>query len=147
MSDPSKASLEHLAKRHSACQCTVCFAYGFTQADKPSPFQQESVVTDPTTGGRKGRKPEEYALIPVGALAEIAKVYGFGAKKYEPNNWRKGYAWSLSYSAMQRHLNAFWGGEETDPESGLPHLAHAAFHMMSLLTWSGDDKYSELDDR
>jgi hypothetical protein len=50
----------------------------------------ESVVTDPTTGGQKGKKPEEYALIPVGALAEIARVYGFGARKYEPNNWRKG---------------------------------------------------------
>jgi hypothetical protein len=109
--------------------------------------EAERVVTDPTTGGRKGKKPEEYALIPVGALAEIAKVYGFGARKYEPNNWRKGYAWSLSYSAMQRHLNAFWGGEETDPESKLPHLAHAAFHMMSLLTWSSDDKYKSLDDR
>jgi hypothetical protein len=107
----------------------------------------ERLVTDPSTGGQKGKKPEEYALIPVGALAEIARVYGFGARKYEPNNWRKGYAWSLSYSAMQRHLNAFWGGEETDPESKLPHLAHAAFHMMSLLTWSSDDKYKSLDDR
>lgn len=113
----------------------------------PSLLQSENVVTNPDTGGRKGKKPEEYALIPVGALAEIARVYGFGAQKYEPNNWRKGYAWSLSYSAMQRHLNAFWGGEETDPESKLPHLAHAAFHMMSLLTWSSDDKYKDLDDR
>lgn len=104
-------------------------------------------VTDPVTGGQKGEKPEAYALIPVEALAEIARVYGYGARKYEPNNWRKGYAWSLSYSALQRHLNAFWASEETDPESGLAHLAHAAFHILTLFTFSTAQRYAEKDDR
>lgn len=112
---------------------------------------REVRVTDPTTGGQKGAKPEAYALIPVEALADIARVYGYGAEKYAPNNWRKGYAWSLSYSALQRHLNAFWSGEENDPESGLPHLAHAAFHILTLLTYSRPPRsgspYETLDDR
>lgn len=99
----------------------------------------ETRVTDPETGGQKGRKAEEYALIPVAALAAEARVYGYGATKYAPNNWRKGYAWSLSYSAMMRHLNAFWRGEFYDPESGQPHLAHAKFHCNTLMTffWEG----------
>lgn len=116
-------------------------------------MSSEIRVTDPETGGQKGKKPEEYALIPVEALAEIARVYGYGAEKYEPNNWRRGYAWSLSYSALQRHINAFWRGERTDPESGLHHLAHAAFHLLSLMTFDnvGSDllvpRYDEKDDR
>lgn len=104
-------------------------------------------ATDAETGAQKGRKPEEYALIPVGALADIARVYGYGARKYSPNNWRKGYPWSWSYSALQRHLNAFWDGEDLDPESGLPHLAHAGFHVLTLRTYSSGAQYVDKDDR
>ena len=88
------------------------------------------------SGGQKGIKLEAYALLPVRALREIARVYGYGAGKYAPNNWRRGYPWSWSYSALQRHLNSFWGGEFLDPESGLPHLAHAGFHVLTLMTFS-----------
>lgn len=88
------------------------------------------------SGGQKGEKAEEYALIPVRALREVALVYHFGKEKYSAHNWRKGYNWSWSYSALQRHINAFWSGENRDPESGLYHLAHAGFHILALLTFS-----------
>lgn len=99
-----------------------------------------------STGGEKGQKDEAYALIPVGPLAEVARVYGFGAEKYSDHNWRKGYPYSWSYSALQRHINAFWSGEDTDPESGRSHLAHAAFHLFSLMEFVNeelgeDDRY------
>lgn len=104
--------------------------------------------SDPETGAQKGRKPEEYALLPVGSLAEVARVYGFGATKYADHNWRKGYPFSWSYSALQRHVNAFWGGEDKDPESGLSHLAHAAFHLFALMEFQKthpekDDRYAD----
>lgn len=92
-------------------------------------------VTDPKTGGQKGRKPERYDLIPWGAMDEVARVYGFGANKYESWNWAKGYSWSLSTGAALRHLTAFAAGEDLDPESELPHLAHAVFHMLALITF------------
>lgn len=92
-------------------------------------------VTDPVTGGKKGMKPERYGLIPVAPIAELARVYGYGAEKYGDNNWRKGYQWGLSYDALQRHVNAFWAGEEYDEESGLHHLAHAMFHLCTLMTF------------
>lgn len=85
------------------------------------------------TGGQKGSKPERYDLIPVGPLAHLARTYGFGAEKYDDNNWQKGYDWKLSYAALQRHLNAFWGGEDFDPEIGTPHLANAAWHCFTLM--------------
>lgn len=106
----------------------------------------ETRVTAPT-GGTKGAKPEAMALLPWEALPLVARVYDFGARKYEPNNWRRGYAWSLSFSALQRHLAAWWTGADIDPESGESHLAHAAFHILALLTFAADERYAALDDR
>lgn len=97
------------------------------------------------TGGQKGSKPERYDLIPVEPLKKLAQLYGFGASKYDDNNWQKGYDWKLSYAACQRHLNAFWGGEDNDAESGLPHLASAAWHCFTMM-WFMDHK-PEYDSR
>jgi hypothetical protein len=102
------------------------------------PATGEVRVVDPVTGGEKGSKPERFDLIPVGALREVARVYGFGAGKYADHNWRKGYAWHLSYAAALRHVTSFWDGEDLDPESGLPHLAHAAWQMLTLLQFQLD---------
>lgn len=106
------------------------------------------VRTTSASGGEKGVKPEEYALIPWEAMDEIARVYAFGAQKYAAHNWRKGYEWSKSFSALSRHIFAFWKGEDRDPESGLSHLAHAGFHVLSMLTfWLDKDRYGTYDDR
>lgn len=72
-------------------------------------------------------------LIPPDALFALAAVLTFGAKKYAAWNWIKGFDWSRPYGAAQRHLNAWWSGENNDPESGLPHLAHAMCCVMMLL--------------
>jgi hypothetical protein len=96
---------------------------------------KEVRITDPVTGGQKGQKPERFDLIPFEALTEVARVYGFGATKYADDNWRKGYAWRLSLGAMLRHIAAWAMGYPTDPESKLPHLAHAAWHCLTLLTF------------
>lgn len=65
----------------------------------------------------------------------LAKVLGYGAVKYDPRNWEKGMDWGRVFGALQRHLAAFWGGEANDPESGLPHLAHAACCLMFLFAY------------
>lgn len=99
------------------------------------------------TGGEKGSKMARFDLIASPFLWQLAEVCGFGAKKYDDDNWRKGYDWGLSFAALQRHLHQFWQGEEIDQESGLPHLAHAAWHCMVLLTFSQDPHYSGYDNR
>jgi hypothetical protein len=98
------------------------------------------------TGGEKGVKPERYDLIPVDALAIVAQLYGKGAEKYDEHNWRKGYEWSKSYAALQRHANSFWQGEDLDPETGLPQMAAVVFHALTLITFMQeqpgfDDRY------
>ena len=102
-------------------------------------------MTHPVTGGQKGQKLARFSLIPSGPLREVANVFGYGAIKYSPNNWRLGYEWSLSLDALERHINAFTGGEDIDPESGRLHLACAIFHCLVLMEWG--TTHPELDDR
>lgn len=105
----------------------------------------ETVVENAETGGRKARKLARFDLLPADALRQVAEHYGRGAKKYADRNWELGYDWSLSFGAMQRHLWAFWSGQDVDAETGSHHLAAAAFHCLALLTFA--DTCPELDDR
>ena len=113
---------------------------------RPTPTSGEVRLTDPVTGAQKGRKPERYSLLPQEALAEVAKVYAYGAEKYDDHNWRAGYPWSWSEDAKQRHGAAFWSGKDLDDESGYYHLAHQAFHVLTQLQFlikgdGTDDRY------
>lgn len=97
------------------------------------------------TGAEKGTKEARFDLLPTGALTEVAVHFGRGAKKYVPHNWRKGYEFSKGYAALQRHANAWWGGEDLDPEMQTSHLAAVAFHALALLELHGT--HPEMDDR
>lgn len=88
------------------------------------------------TGGQKGRKRAQLGALDPHALRAVAEVAGYGTEKYARYNYLKGYDWSLSFDALQRHLLAFWAGEDNDPESGLPHLGHAAWHCLAMLAFS-----------
>lgn len=69
----------------------------------------------------------------------------YGAIKYSAHNWRKGMATSRYYDALQRHLMAWNDGEDLDPESGLPHLYHAACCLMFLSETV--ETHPKMDDR
>lgn len=94
-------------------------------------------VTDPETGGQKGRKPQRFELLPEDTLGWVAEHYHEGAEKYDDRNWERGYAWSLSYGAMRRHMAAFWQGEDIDPDSpsGKHHMQAVVFHALALATF------------
>lgn len=88
------------------------------------------------------------ALLPTGPLEEVAKVLGFGAKKYGAWNFKGGFAYTRLISAVLRHVFAYARGEDKDPETGLSHLAHAACGLLFLLdqTQTGkgeDDRWKE----
>ncbi len=98
------------------------------------------------TGGEKGQKLAQVGSVDPTALLRVAEVAGFGASKYARLNFLKGYDWSLSFDALQRHLLLFWAGQNNDDESGLPHVAHAAWHCLALLAFAEhglgtDDRY------
>lgn len=86
-----------------------------------------------------------FDLIPGEALIELAKIYTFGAAKYEDHNWRKGMKWSRIFGAIMRHTWAWFMGEDIDPESKLPHMAHAAWGCFTLMSYAKIKP--EFDDR
>lgn len=72
-------------------------------------------------------------LLPMGALESVGHVLAFGARKYAPGRWRLIDRRSRYFSAMLRHLFAWWRGQDIDEESGLSHLSHAACCALFLL--------------
>lgn len=82
-------------------------------------------------------------LIAPDMLRAVGRVMAFGAKKYAAWSWTKGKEWSKDYAAAMRHITSWAGGEDLDPESGEPHLAHAicdiTFLLVSQLRGLGTD--------
>jgi hypothetical protein len=99
-------------------------------------------------GGRKddGEKVRT-DLYSVPAYLGTCRVLTFGAKKYAAWNWSKGILYMRIFGAILRHLFAWVTGEDNDPETGLPHLDHAACELMFLQHFTKDAKYREYDDR
>lgn len=96
--------------------------------------------------GRKddtGKLP--YDLIAPEFLAGTAEILAFGAAKYAPRNWEKGMAWSRPFSALMRHMWAWWAGEKLDPETGKSHLWHACCCLMFLVAY--EQRNTGTDDR
>lgn len=68
------------------------------------------------------------------ALQQVGQVGTFGAQKYSPNGWLQVPDGAQRYTdALYRHLLAHQQGEATDADSGLPHLAHAAWNALAIL--------------
>lgn len=68
------------------------------------------------------------------ALLRVSDVLTFGAKKYAAHSWHTVAEGKSRYkAALLRHLTAHAQGEVNDPESGLPHLAHAACCSLFIL--------------
>lgn len=91
-----------------------------------------------------GGKPMVQLLSPT-AMIKIAEVMTFGAKKYGSDNWREGIAWTRVIGAVLRHIFAWIGGQDRDPETGISHLAHAGCGIMFLLEY--EETRKEKDDR
>ena len=69
-----------------------------------------------------------------------------GRFKYGNANWREaGVRASVYVSACQRHLAAWFEGEDTDKDSGLPHLGHALACLAILVDADAAGKLT--DDR
>ena len=100
-----------------------------------SPNWREEVTTKQLGGEKFDTDKLRYDLLPPELLEETARVLTFGAEKYSARNWELGMAWSRPFGAMMRHMWAWWGGEDKDPETGYSHLAHAACCIAFLVAY------------
>ena len=78
-------------------------------------------------------------------LADAARVFDYGRRKYAEWNWAKGMPWSAPFACAVRHCIAILNGEQDDHESGLPHIGHVKCNLLMLMTFSRT--YTEGDDR
>jgi len=99
-------------------------------------FREHHKDTNPKDG--VGSLKPSYAAVPVPVLYELGAALAEGARKYGGYNWRvAGVRASVYIDATRRHLDAWWGGETIDPESGHPHLAHAGCCLLFLIWFDG----------
>lgn len=136
----------------------VCggYSYPLGQQVGPGPYAIPTPALDPKAqpgdntkeGATKYDAGKPRLALVLGGFAEalewVAKVGTFGAKKYSPNGWKKVPNGQERYEdALYRHWNAYLAGEEIDPESGLPHLAHMAWGVLAVMEY----KYGNIQGR
>ena len=104
-------------------------------------------MDNPTPIGTKydDKKPR-WSLLPVGAVRSIIAVLEFGAAKYAVDGWKHVEEPERRYyDAAMRHIESWRMKETNDPESNLPHLAHAVCCLLFLM-WFDDHAPVQPDD-
>jgi len=79
-------------------------------------------------------------------LMEVCRVSTYGGKKYAPLDWERGQSFSTLLNSGMRHmLQAMSNPLSRDEESGLLHLGHAAWNLLTLLHFVETGR-TDLDD-
>lgn len=100
-----------------------------------SPNWKEALSQLPNEGVKFDSGKPRMDLIPPELFTAVGDILGFGAEKYSARNWELGMDWGRPYAALLRHITAWWGGEDLDPESGKPHTWHAACCIAFLVAF------------
>ena len=74
----------------------------------------------------------KWSLVDFKSMEPMVQALEFGAKKYSPNNWKKGMQTEEIFDSLLRHIFALMDGEEKDKESGLSHVGHIQCNAMFL---------------
>lgn len=111
-----------------------------------NPLRQRSV----TGGAKDNRGKSRVDLLPFQPLLAVGRVLGFGARKYQPHNWRLGLGWSDTIGSALRHVFAFADGEDIDSESGECHVDNALAQLLFLSEYyhtatGTDDRWASQD--
>lgn len=96
-----------------------------------SPYNQK--LGDPTQAARFDEGKPRLELVPAALLEAAARGFGYGADKYDPWNWAKGFPNLQPFASLMRHLWAWHDGEDIDQESGLHHLDLAACNIAMMV--------------
>jgi len=98
--------------------------------------EDEEAKMGQPTAGRFNEGKIRYDLIAPWSLEQLARVYTYGTIKYDDDNWWKGLKWKAEvFGCITRHIWKWMRGEKCDDESGLHHLAHAAWNCFTLMEY------------
>lgn len=141
---PGPVCAKHFPVHH--CDCPVCQ----DTLSRRVEIQQEAK----NAAGTKPTNPKDAigsSKLPMHLWPETASALGAlalldGALKYGRSNFRAiGVRASIYVDALRRHVGAWFEGEDADPDSGLPHLAHALACLAILVDSQAAGKLN--DDR
>ena len=93
-----------------------------------------------TKGLRYNQGKRKWSLVDYKSLEPMIEVLEFGAKKYSPDNWKKGLDKKEILESMQRHLGALMDGQASDPETELSHMGHIMCNAMFYSYFETKDK-------
>ena len=80
-----------------------------------------------------GSRKVPMSVVPTPVIMEVAVGMLEGSLRYGSHNYRKsGVRASVYYDAVNRHLGAWWEGEDIDPDSGLSHVVKAISSLVVL---------------
>ena len=79
------------------------------------------------------------SLVPPALIDGVMRIREFGTARYgNPDNWRNVDA-ERYHDALLRHILAIWEDwKAVDPDSGMPHLWHAACNIAFLMQYMED---------
>ena len=99
------------------------------------------------SGKRYDQGKNRLDLLSFCALWQVGAVGTRGSVKYADRNWEGGMCYSRTLGCALRHIFKWAVGHKYDEESGLHHMAHAAWNIMALLHFEMNyDQYKEFDD-
>lgn len=132
----------------TADDSTLGWTGGRLSAESVTPSRLGEKMKNAEQGGKKYDQGKPRISILQGlAIEQVMLVGEMGAKKYGDHNYRKGMAITRYLNAAFRHafIEYLFKRQDFDKESGLSHLAHAAWNLLSALEQSLNKP--ELDDR
>lgn len=95
----------------------------------------DAPIVENERGGKQSHVAYRYDLIPPEVLERIARIFDYGAQRYEPNNWK--------LISIDEHLNhafthmiAYRLGDTNDD-----HLGHAAWRLLAAYWAAMRDGY------
>lgn len=86
-------------------------------------------------GSRFNNGKLRYDLLEPFAIEQLVRVFTKGADKYAPNNWLRGLPWMDVVASLERHIAEFKKGDDFDSETGLLHMAHAAWNALAIVSY------------
>lgn len=95
----------------------------------------DAPIVENERGGKQSHVAYRYDLIPPEVLERMARIFDYGAKRYEPDNWKL-IGTNDHINHVFTHLIAFRLGDTSDD-----HLGHAAWRLLAAYWTAMRDGY------